>query len=108
MKKKAIALNCSSGGPRKHNAHIVSTVSLHASMVEDRANASSNCSKDTNNASLQEDVQGSSYVPSSDGDENIEASKNDVEIPHGSSTNKSLNIPSPTEGPPIPNVAKVR
>jgi hypothetical protein len=77
-------------------------------MVEDRANASSNCSKDTNNASLQEDVQGSSYVPSSDGDENIEASKNDVEIPHGSSTNKSLNIPSPTEGPPIPNVAKVR
>jgi hypothetical protein len=77
-------------------------------MVEGRANASSNCSKDTNNTSLQEDVQGSSYVPSLDGDENIEASKNDAEIPCGSSTNKSLKEPSPTEGPPSLNVAKVR
>jgi hypothetical protein len=81
--------------PRKHNAHIVST-------------ASSNCSKDTNNASLQEDVQGSSYVPSSDGDENIEASKNDAKIPCWSSTNKSLKRPSPIEGPPSLNVAKGR
>jgi hypothetical protein len=77
-------------------------------MVESRANASSNCSKDTNNASLQEDVQGSSYVPSSNGDENIEASKNDAKIPHGSSTNKSLKRPSSIEGPLSPNVVKVR
>jgi hypothetical protein len=38
----------------------------------------------------------------------IEVNKNDAEIPCGSSTNKSLKKPSPTERPPSPNVAKVR
>jgi hypothetical protein len=70
VKKKVVALKCSLEEPCRHHACIASIANLHAKLVEGRANASSNCSEDTNSTSLQEDVQGSSYVQSWDGDEN--------------------------------------
>jgi hypothetical protein len=59
-------------------------------MVEGIVDVGSNCSKDTTNASLQDGVQGLSYIPSSKGDENMNIGDEEVEIPLGSSINKLL------------------
>jgi hypothetical protein len=59
-------------------------------MVEGIVDVGSNCSKDTTNASLQDGVQGLSYIPNSKGDENTNIGDEEVEIPLGSSLNKLL------------------
>jgi hypothetical protein len=57
-------------------------------MVENRVDASSNCSKDITSASLQDDVQGSNYIPRSENDKNTNTNDEKVEISFKSSTNK--------------------
>jgi hypothetical protein len=62
-------------------------------MVENIANASSNCLEDTTSASLQNDVQGLNYIPRSQGDKTTNTSDEEVEIPFESSTNKPMKKP---------------
>jgi hypothetical protein len=62
-------------------------------MVDDRVDVGSNCLEDTTSASLQNNVQGSSYVPSSKGDKNMNISDEEVEIPLKSSANKPMKKP---------------
>ncbi len=66
----------------------MSNPSLCVSMVENRVDASSNCSKDITSASLQDDVQGSNYIPRSENDKNTNTNDEKVEISFKSSTNK--------------------
>lgn len=90
---------CSQEGPWRCNAHITSKV---AKTVDGKNDLGSYCSKDTSSTlETQYDVQGSSYQPSSKGDENNEAFQDDAEIPFGSSTNKGIKIPCLTQEPSL-------
>jgi hypothetical protein len=62
-------------------------------MTEGRVDVSSNCSKDITSASLQDGVQGLSYIPSLKSDENTNIGNEEVEILLGSSTNKPVKKP---------------
>jgi hypothetical protein len=85
VKKKAIRLKCGQEGPCGCSAHIASKLSLCVSMAKSRADVGSNCSKDTTSASLLDNVQGLNYVPSLQGDENMNIGDEEVEIPLWSS-----------------------
>jgi hypothetical protein len=62
-------------------------------MVEGRIDVSSNCSKDTTNASWQDNVQGLNYIPSLKGDENTNTGDEVVKILLRCSTNKPMKKP---------------
>lgn len=98
-------MKCSQEGPHRCNACIVSNLNLCVSMVENIADASSNCSEDTTSASFQDYVQGLNYIPRSEGDKNTNTSDGEVEISFESSTNKPMKKPY-VRGVPNPS-AKV-
>lgn len=63
-------------------------------MVDGKHHLGLDCSEDTNNTlEAQNDAQGWSYQPSSEGDEKTKALQDDVEIPFGGSTNKGFKRP---------------
>jgi hypothetical protein len=65
-------------------------------MVDGKYHLGLDCFEDTSSTlEAQNDAQGSSYQPSSKGDENTEAIQDAVEI-HGGSINKGLKRPCST------------